>query len=327
MQKKKGTNGRKIRNNQTKTTAGKKEKRRIAQLMFCVILFLVVFVGKELKVSEEYQSGRMILQMIQTNTDFKSMFRNVGDVISGNISVLGQFEKMAVEVFGPADQIEDVDEAEEVSEPGAEGSTEQLNVSQDPEPEVTYTPTDTQEQEEDVGQETETEQEQEPAEDTASTAAGPEVETYTGPALPEGTTMDYYELGLAETVTPVLGRLTSPYGYRVDPIGGGEDFHVGVDLSAEIGTPVLSFASGTVDFIGESEGYGLYVQIDHGNGIKTFYCHCSQLCVQKGMQVSAGQVIAKTGNTGNTTGPHLHMEMKLNDVLLNPEYYIEVLPL
>lgn len=318
MQKKKGTNGRKKASSQ----AGKREKRRIVQLMLCVVLFLVVFAGKELKISKEYQSGQMILQMIQANTDFNGMFRKIGNIVTGNVSVLEQFEELAIEVFGLTDP-EEEDAAKEETGDDSMGDAEQLNISQEVEPETTPVPTDIPVQ---VDGEQETEPEQEPPQ-PEEPVASPEVETYTGPALPEGATMEYYELGLTETVTPVLGRLTSPYGYREDPISGGDDFHVGVDLSAEIGTPVLSFASGTVDFIGESDGYGLYVQIDHGNGVKTFYCHCSQLCVQKGMQVNAGQLIAKTGDTGNTTGPHLHMEMKLNEVLINPEYYIEVLPL
>lgn len=321
MQKKKGTIGRKKVSSQT----GKKERRRITQLLLCVILFLVVFAGKELKGAEEFQSGQMILQMLQSNTDFSGMIQTIGDVFSGNMSVLGQFEELAVEVFGQQEPTENNAIEEKESDANTEEVGDQPSEPKDLEPEAEPMPTEPPVQQEEKEQEIQPEQE---TTDQEEPAASLEAEAYAGPALPEGATMEYYELDLGETVTPVLGRLTSPYGYRVDPISGGEDdFHVGVDLSAEIGTPILSFASGTVDFIGESDGYGLYVQIDHGNGVKTFYCHCSQLCVRKGMQVGAGQMIAKTGNTGNTTGPHLHMEMRLNGVLINPEYYIEVLPL
>lgn len=308
MQKKKRTIARKKENSQT----GKKEKRRVVQLVCCMILFLVVFAGKELKGAQEYQSGQRIRQLIQENTDFRSVFQKIGDIVSGNL------EELAVKVFGVSDQTEDDETGGEEAGGDVGGNTEQLSISTDTEPEATPVPTE-------VLTQQETQPEQEPTQPEGSVVS-PEVEIYTGPEPPEGATMEYFELGLTETVTPVLGRVTSPYGYREHPINGGEDFHVGVDLSAEIGTPVLSFASGTVDFIGEGDGYGLYIQIDHGNGVKTFYCHCSQLCVRKGMKVDAGEMIAKTGNTGNTTGPHLHMEIRLNDVLLNPEYYIEVLP-
>jgi murein DD-endopeptidase MepM/ murein hydrolase activator NlpD len=135
--------------------------------------------------------------------------------------------------------------------------------------------------------------------------------------------MDYYDLGLSETVTPVLGTLTSSYGYRDHPVSGEYLFHAGVDLAAQTGTPVQAFAAGTVEYIGESDAYGLYIQVDHGNGVKTFYCHCSALYAQKGEQVALGQTIAAVGQTGNATGPHLHLEVKLDDVHLNPIYYVE----
>ena len=135
--------------------------------------------------------------------------------------------------------------------------------------------------------------------------------------------MDYVPLGLGETVTPVLGVLTSPFGYRDHPVDGTYAFHYGTDLAADLGTPVQAFADGTVDFIGESEAYGLYIQINHGSGVTSFYCHCSALYAQKGEKVTKGQTIAAVGDTGNATGPHLHLELKQDGVFLNPLYYIE----
>ena len=78
-----------------------------------------------------------------------------------------------------------------------------------------------------------------------------------------------------------------------------------------------------MDYIGESPIYGLYTQIDHGNGVTTFYAHCGKLLVQQGQSVKMGDVIAESGETGNATGPHLHFEIKKDGVLLNPLYYIE----
>ena len=135
--------------------------------------------------------------------------------------------------------------------------------------------------------------------------------------------MEYVSLGLTDTVTPVMGSVTSVYGYRDHPVSGEYLFHAGVDLAAETGTPILAFASGVVDYIGESDAYGLYVQLDHGNGVTSFYCHCSALYVQKGETVTKGQTIAAVGETGNATGPHLHLEMKRDGVRLNPIYYID----
>lgn len=132
-------------------------------------------------------------------------------------------------------------------------------------------------------------------------------------------------LGLSGSVTPVLGVLTSGFGVREHPIDGETKMHEGVDLAADEGTDILAFADGSVDYIGESPAYGLYLQLRHANGVTSFYAHCSRLCVQKGQKVAMGEVVAKVGDTGNTTGPHLHFEMKQNGAFLDPSAYIRTL--
>lgn len=146
---------------------------------------------------------------------------------------------------------------------------------------------------------------------------------YTGPALPDNTTMDQYNLGLDKAVTPAMGRLTSEFGWREHPIEGGEKFHYGVDLAMAMDTPVGAFADGTVEYIGQSQFYGNYVRILHANNVTSFYCHCDKLLVQKGQTVTAGETVALSGSTGESTGPHLHLELTRNGVRLNPIYYIE----
>lgn len=94
-------------------------------------------------------------------------------------------------------------------------------------------------------------------------------------------------------------------------------------MAVNTGTAVQAFADGTIDYIGDSPEYGLYLQISHANGVKSFYAHCSELLVSQGQSVQAGDTVALSGDTGNTTGPHLHFEMKLNGVRINPIYYIE----
>lgn len=86
---------------------------------------------------------------------------------------------------------------------------------------------------------------------------------------------------------------------------------------------MLAFAAGTVEYIGESDSYGQYLQLRHDNGVATFYAHCSKLCVQQGQTVEAGEKVAESGATGEVTGPHLHFEMTKDGVRLNPAYYIE----
>ena len=112
------------------------------------------------------------------------------------------------------------------------------------------------------------------------------------------------------------GTITSKYGQR------SSGFHTGVDLAVPTGTPVYAAAAGTVVKAGWSGGYGYLVVIDHGNGYQTYYAHNSRLCVSVGQSVSKGQNIAYSGSTGNSTGPHLHFEVRINGNTTNPLNYI-----
>lgn len=117
--------------------------------------------------------------------------------------------------------------------------------------------------------------------------------------------------------SPVSGYvLTSPFGYRWGA------FHAGVDLAVKIGTPVYAAESGVVVTSTYNGGeYGHYVRIDHGNGVYTLYAHCSTLVVNVGDKVSKGQLIAKSGNTGRSTGPHVHFEVRIDGKAVNPRNY------
>lgn len=145
-----------------------------------------------------------------------------------------------------------------------------------------------------------------------------------GRALPAGVSLAFYELGLGETVTPVAAVCTSQFGYRDHPVSGGWLFHRGADLAAPLGSEVAAFAAGTVAYAGEDSTNGRYLKLDHGGGVATFYCHCSQIDVSPGQTVEAGQTVARVGQTGNATGPHLHFAVIKDGVYLDPRYYIEV---
>ena len=115
---------------------------------------------------------------------------------------------------------------------------------------------------------------------------------------------------------PIPGSITSPFGYRTDPLTGETSYHDGTDIAAPEGTPILAAADGTVTVANALDSwggsYGYYVQIDHGSGLQTLYAHCCQVCVTQGQQVQAGQVIAYVGHTGRATGNHLHFEVREN---------------
>lgn len=119
---------------------------------------------------------------------------------------------------------------------------------------------------------------------------------------------------------PISGIITSRFGSN-DSVRSHS--HSGLDISAPRGTPIKAAAAGTVTFSGNAgDGYGYYVVIAHGNGVQTVYAHCSQVIAKKGQQVSQGEVIAKVGSTGNSTGNHLHLEVRKNGITYNPQYYV-----
>ena len=119
--------------------------------------------------------------------------------------------------------------------------------------------------------------------------------------------------GALQWPLPVAGTITSPQGYRTDPITGETSYHSGTDIAVPEGTPILAAADGTVTVANALDSwggsYGYYVKLDHGGGLTTLYAHCSSICVTVGQQVTAGQVIAYVGHTGRATGPHLHFEV------------------
>lgn len=125
------------------------------------------------------------------------------------------------------------------------------------------------------------------------------------------------------TLWPSQGRLTDEFGYRIHPIYRRRIFHEGIDIGAQHGSNILAAGSGKVVFSGRRGGYGLLVIIDHGYGITTRYGHASKILVKEGDTVQKGDVIAKVGNTGTSTGAHLHFEVRLNGTPVDPLQYLD----
>ena len=120
-------------------------------------------------------------------------------------------------------------------------------------------------------------------------------------------------------VKPVSGTISSRFGARSRVRSSA---HTGLDIATSTGTPVVAAASGTVTFSGWKGSYGYLMVITHSNGVQTYYGHCSKLYYNAGQNVSKGQKIAAVGNTGNSTGPHLHFEIRVNGVAYNPQNYL-----
>ncbi|MEO7251055.1 MAG: M23 family metallopeptidase [Arenimonas sp.] len=131
------------------------------------------------------------------------------------------------------------------------------------------------------------------------------------------------QLSAVPSARPSPGYITSGFGNRSDPFSGGVAHHLGIDFSANTGDPVRSAAGGVVSFAGIKSGFGNVVEVDHGNGYSTLYGHNSQLIVRVGDIVRAGQQLAKAGSTGRSTGPHVHFEVHINGVPVNPRKFLD----
>jgi len=126
----------------------------------------------------------------------------------------------------------------------------------------------------------------------------------------------------AGLIWPVSGTITSGFGARSSPGGIGTTYHEGIDIAVPEGTPVRAAASGTVIMASYNGGYGNYTCVDHGSGLSTCYAHQSSFAVSSGQSVSQGDVIGYSGNTGSSTGPHLHFEVRINGVAQDPLGYL-----
>jgi murein DD-endopeptidase MepM/ murein hydrolase activator NlpD len=141
--------------------------------------------------------------------------------------------------------------------------------------------------------------------------------------------MSSLERGLQEIpqVMPAdIKSISSGFGYRRDPFNGHAAMHSGLDFRAPYGAPIHAAADGTVSFVGTQSGYGNVVEVSHGNGMITRYAHMSRFVARVGQEVNAGEVIGRIGNTGRSTGPHLHFEVRINGRAVNPRPFLETAP-
>lgn len=271
---------------------GPKEKRRLIQLGICLAVFCAVFLGRGFLPT----SMAALRQAITTDTDFEAVFSTLGRSLEpeGQVAqTLGMFWTGTSPTPSPAD-----------TPTPAPTAVSSLEPTPTPTPVPTPDPAPT-------------------PEPTPEPTPQPTSYPYDGPAAPANATMTYDPLELVETMAPIDGRQTDVYGWRTHPITGEDNFHHGLDLAAPEGTPILAFADGYVDFVGEGDSYGKYVQLRHSDHVTTLYAHCSDLLLPKGTQVKMGDPIALVGDTGMATGPHLHFEVKVDGVWHDPIYYLE----
>ena len=138
------------------------------------------------------------------------------------------------------------------------------------------------------------------------------------------TTADWIKANSAPNLWPVEGQVTGSFGQRIDPFNGEGAFHSGVDIGSSFGHPIVAPADGVVTVTENMGGYGKTIMIDHGNGISTRYGHLSGFAVMVGQRVQRGELIGYVGESGRSTGPHLHYEVRINDTPVNPYKYLRM---
>lgn len=135
----------------------------------------------------------------------------------------------------------------------------------------------------------------------------------------KGTSFAPYYVSVDPVMPVENARITSRFGYRTNPVSGNYGFHTGLDLAAAEGTPVSAAFYGKVTETGSSDVWGNYVLMEHSDGFHTYYCHLSEIYVQEGAIIRQGETIGLVGSTGWSTGPHLHFEVRINGVRVDPE--------
>lgn len=302
-----------------------RERRRLIQLGVSAGLFLLVFFGRGLLGAERLADWK---DRLGRDVDFKSAFSQLGASLSQGVPVKDALGGLWVEVFAgePVPSARPCEGWEKLPTL-SKNMVRQLTDPKDPVGRWAVEAAKLwEEKQKQASEQSGAEVSPTAAEGAvlvlrplAATAQATDAQ---GRKLPERVSLEYYDLGLKNTVLPVSAPLTSGFGFREGPLTGGEDFHLGVDLGAVEGTNIAAYADGVVIFAGENRTYGDYIRLDHGGGVVTIYAHCSKLLVEQGQTVSAGETIAKVGHTGDAAGAHLHFAVQKNSIFLDPLHYI-----
>ncbi len=139
----------------------------------------------------------------------------------------------------------------------------------------------------------------------------------------EGTSFSPYYIS-GDICVPVSGKISSPFGYRINPVTKTFAFHSGIDIAADEGEKIKSAFFGKVSKVSYDDISGKYIELTHSDGLVTRYLHCSQILAEEGMVVRAGETIALVGSTGRSTGPHLHFVIEIDGEKVNPLYVLQV---
>ncbi len=306
-----------------RTELAGKEKARLIQLLICGGAFVLLVAAKFLLPSEKTAWQTALSDAMQKNMDMEQVFSAAGQIFSGEDSVSDGLGELYQAVFQPEDNaVKTAALLPEENVGFGDGAVKTAVWSMSRFSMGTGSSTDwlTDCEQEDLS--TSDVQDTEAVAQEQSTFAQKLQIVYSEGNLPAHTNLQQVVLGFDYSV-PVVGTVSSGFGYREHPVEGEEKFHYGVDIAADMGTKIHSFAAGTVKAVGESSSYGKYLMLEHQNGYWTLYAHCSKILVTSDTQVQKDAVIAEVGETGMATGPHLHFELHHGEDYLNPIYYVE----
>ncbi len=308
--------------------ADRMSKTILRQVAACVVLFALAMALGSGKTSSSEVVKTNVKSALTQNINLEDFGRTLEEFVSTNPALSRIFRsKSEVQTFNPSTGKED----EQTTDPGTDDGTTNPDgdATQDgdtapdgdgTEPTGTQSPQDWTTATSPVYMTAivKTPLSEEPA-DTSEPEPAPEPPAPAEPeeALPD----DAYDGDAKLSVKlkmPVEGDITSPFGYRQHPTTGARTFHYGIDIAAAYGSRILAAAGGTVLETGTDRAYGKYVILDHGNGVTTFYGHCSKILVKKGKKVTGDTAVALMGSSGISTGTHLHFEIRNGEVKVNP---------
>ncbi|MBQ6540111.1 MAG: M23 family metallopeptidase [Oscillospiraceae bacterium] len=277
-----------------------KELKRAVKLAICLVLFGAAAFVKTVFPGAVDKTRDDALGLIGGNVDYRAAIAVLGETVSGEKDLkegMAEAYRYAFRTETGGDTLEAGAEAEE-QEPDAEPEP-----PAEPEPEgeaviQEYTP---------------------PERGLTATALTYSRVDETPP--PEDASYNPAELCFTYAA-PVSGAVTSHFGYRNHPVDKVVRFHYGTDIGAAEGADICAFADGTVYAVGEGASLGKYIMVDHPDGVRTVYGHCSEITVKDGDTVKTGQKIGEVGSTGNATGNCLHFEIRVNGIRIDPEYYL-----
>jgi len=274
----------------------KAEGRGTFRLVICGGIFVVLVVLKLLFPQAVSGAAESVGELIGRDADFKAAFAAIGRAVSGEEEAGDSLQDAYTAVFHPETRIPAEPVSEKAQDPGTPpqwgaGVTFLHHVTPSLPAAVFFAA----------------------SEASASAAV---------PTLPDNASLEQRNLGFPCS-SPLVGTLTSAFGWRDHPVSGGNKFHYGIDLSGNMGDPICAFADGTVFATGESSTLGQYIMVRHEGDYMTLYAHCSRVTKLSGA-VKRGEKIAEVGDSGAATGPHLHFELHCGSLYLNPIYYVEL---